>query len=65
MKTSTQKMHINLEREILKRILPIATEEFNGNVSQYIRVTIFNDLVRRGRLTNGERKIIDDQTSNN
>jgi hypothetical protein len=49
-----------MEKEILRRILPIAVEEFNGNVSQYIRIVVFNDLIRRGKLTENERKILED-----
>lgn len=58
--SNNQKMHIVMEKEILRRILPIAVEEFSGNVSQYIRIVVFNDLIRRGKLTENEKKILED-----
>lgn len=57
-RSNKQKLHILIEKEILRRILPIAVDEHSGNVSQYIRVTIFNDLIRRGMLTEGENRLL-------
>lgn len=59
MPSSSQKIHLRLEKEILRRVILVASEECNGNVSQYIRITVLNDLIKRGRLTDGEKRILE------
>lgn len=56
--SKTQKLHIVVEMEVLLRMLPIVAAEFHGNVSQFVRIALFNELIRRGALTEGEATIL-------
>lgn len=56
------KLTVDVTEEIMSRFVLIAHTEFGGNLSQYIRVTLWADLVRRDMLSSDAFKILQERT---
>ncbi len=60
-KPVTQKLHVLVEKEVLLRLLPVVAAEFDGNISEFVRIALFNELLRRGLISSSELKILKDR----
>lgn len=55
-----RKIHIEIPEVVIIRMVGVAAKDFNGNMSEYVRATIYGDLMKRDLITRVEMELLKD-----